>query len=86
MMVLAAAMLTGAIAFAAGNDTKTTGSDTVDHSTNPLTGTKKTVKKHKHMSKSAAGDTESKSTETTKEYKDGNVKKTTEKSTTTETK
>ncbi|MBC7743103.1 MAG: hypothetical protein H7061_12960 [Bdellovibrionaceae bacterium] len=81
MMILAAALLTGSMAFS-----EVENKDTTDVSKNPITGTKKTVKKHKKVSKSDGVEHSEKATETTKEYKDGNVKKTTETKTTTETK
>ena len=80
LMVLAAAMMTGSLAFAEMEHSETT-----DTSKNPITGTKKTVKKHNKMVKGAKGEHEETTKETTKEYKDGNVKKTTETKTTNET-
>ncbi len=81
MMILAATVMTGAMAFADVENKETT-----DVSKNPITGTTKTVKKHKKMVKGAHGEHEQTAKETTKEYKDGNVKQTTETKTTTETK
>lgn len=73
IMLLAATAMTGTLAFADMENTTT-----VDTSKNPITGTTKTVKKHKKMVKNAHGDHEKTTKETTKEYKDGDVKKTTE--------
>ncbi|MBC7420987.1 MAG: hypothetical protein H7328_09690 [Bdellovibrio sp.] len=81
VMILAATMMTGAMAFAEMEH-----KDSSDTSKNPITGTKKTVKKHKKMVKGEMGEAETTSKETTKEYKDGGMKKTTETKTTSETK
>lgn len=50
-------------------------SATVDHSKNPITGTKTTTKKWKSKKKGAHGEAEKTTTETTKEMTDGSVDK-----------
>ncbi len=53
-------------------------SATVDHSKNPITGTKTTTKEWKHKKKGAHGKVDHTTTETTKEKTDGTVEKKTE--------
>jgi hypothetical protein len=80
MMIVAAGLLTATLAYAEGEN-----KDTTDVSKNPITGTKKTTKKHKKSMKDAAGtEHEESSKQVTKEYKDGGVKQTTETKTETD--
>ena len=72
--VLSAVVLAGSLAMAA--DAENSNSTTVDNSKNPITGTKKTVKKHKMKMKDAAGnEADATVKETTKVQKDGTVSK-----------
>jgi len=62
-------------------DAENSGSATVDHSKNPLTGTQTTTKKWKSKKKNARGEAETNSKETTKEMTDGSTEKTTKTTT-----
>jgi hypothetical protein len=76
-LLVTGAALVGSMAFAA--DVEDAGKTTVDHSKNPITGTKTTKKQSKQKMKDAAGnETSSKVTETTKVHKDGQVEKSVE--------
>lgn len=74
LMFVASACLASSMAFAA--DTENSKSTTVDHSKNPITGTKKTVVETKVKKTAANGaEVESTTTDTTKVTKDGKVTK-----------
>lgn len=86
MMILAATMMTGSLAIAETVVEQKPKDNTTEVSTNPITGTKKTVKKHKKVTQGATTETETKGKTVVKEYKDGEVKKTVESETSTENK
>jgi hypothetical protein len=73
MMVLAAAMMVGALTQAADMENK--GEATTDTSKNPVTGTTTTTKKWTKKVKGANGEAEAKVTEKTKVHKNGKVEK-----------
>lgn len=73
LMVLAAALMVGAMAQAADMENK--GAVTTDTSKNPITGTVTTTKKMSKKIKGAHGEVDAKVTEKTKVHKDGKVEK-----------
>lgn len=76
MMILAAAMMVGALAHAADAENKAEA--TTDVSKNPITGTVTTTKKSSKKVKGAHGDAKVEVTEKTKVHKDGTVEKSSE--------
>jgi hypothetical protein len=74
LMILAPILMMSSLAFAA--DVENSNTTTVDHSKNPITGTKKTVRKHKMKAKDGAGNAaDTTITETTKMKTDGSMEK-----------
>jgi hypothetical protein len=73
LIIAAISMLFAASVYAADQEVKD--SATVDHSKNPITGTKTTKREWKSKKKNADGKAEAKTTETTKVGTDGSVDK-----------
>jgi uncharacterized protein YdeI (BOF family) len=75
ILALVAAVLVSPVAFAEDHDAGNKAETTVEHSTNPITGTKKTTKTTERKMKRGKNHAKVKTTETTKTHTDGEVEK-----------